>query len=91
MELRIVTAGTDLAALVAFAAPANAMISCHRCIAAYQACVASGAGDCVTRDATCLRDCPTACLAHALQVPPMSMARPEPLPRTADSQDPAHA
>ncbi|MGN6739299.1 hypothetical protein [Dyella sp.] len=60
MDFRINLAGLAVVALASFglSTTAHALPDCNTCVPAYQACVASGATDCDTRYAVCLRYCP---------------------------------
>lgn len=60
MDFRISMAGMAVVALASFGLSSNvrAQPNCNTCIPAYEACVASGATDCDTRYAVCLRFCP---------------------------------
>lgn len=60
MDFRINLAGLAVVALASFglSSTARALPNCKTCVPAYEACVASGATDCDTRYAGCLRFCP---------------------------------
>lgn len=60
MDFRINLAGLAVVALASFglSSTARALPNCNTCVPAYQACVTSGATDCDTRYAGCLRYCP---------------------------------
>jgi len=74
MDFRMSMAGLVVVALASFgfSSSAHAQPDCNICMPAYDTCVASGATDCDTRFATCLRFCP----AYASAVP---VGKPTPL------------
>jgi hypothetical protein len=60
MDFRMSMAGLAVVALASFglSSAVRAQPNCNSCVPAYEACVASGATDCDTRYAVCLRFCP---------------------------------
>lgn len=71
MDFRISLAGLAVAAMASFglSSTVRAQPNCNTCVPAYQACVASGATDCDTRYAVCLRYCPAFVSATPLGKP----------------------
>lgn len=71
MDFRLNIAGIAAVALASLglSTPARAIPNCDTCVPAYEACLASGATDCDTRYAVCLRYCPAALSASPGKTP----------------------
>lgn len=77
MDFRLNIAGIAAVALASLglSTPASALPNCNTCVPAYQACLASGATDCDTRYAVCLRYCPAIVSASPAKAPVLPIER----------------